>query len=61
MPQIAEIKVEGKDVWCRVELQRNTDVLGPITLWSPDEIKQHDRSLLYEFVCDLVDKFLESR
>lgn len=61
MPKIAEIKVVNEEVWCRVILNRSTDVLATITLWSPDEIKEHDRSLLLDFVRNQVENYLEGK
>lgn len=53
MPRIAEIKIIDKDVWCKVELERSTDVCGTISLYTPSEIKDIERSAIKNFLIDI--------
>lgn len=50
MTQILEVKVVDDDVWLKVKLQRNTDVLGTFKLYTPYEIKMIERDAVEEFL-----------
>lgn len=54
MPQITDIHcTEDNVVTCTVKLERSTDVLGPITLWTNDEIKDFKHACVRDFLVDL--------
>jgi len=58
MPKITGIHcTEDNVVTCTVKLDHNTDVLGPITLWTNDEIEQFKQDCVRDFLVDLFEKW----
>lgn len=55
MPQIAQIKVIDNEVWCKVILERNTDVTGIITLYTPAEIEVIKTRAIKDFMERLLE------
>lgn len=61
MPKIAEIKVIDKEVWCRVELSRNTDVCRTISLYTPDEIEMIKHQAVRDFLNYQFEDWIEAK
>lgn len=60
MPLIAEIKVIDKEVWCKVILERNTDVCGTISLYTPVEIEAIKHQAIRDFHIWQRDQYAET-
>ena len=61
MPKVAQIKAIDGEIWCNISSALTPDSLGEVTLWTPDEIKHHNRQLLVAFVLSLVEKYLDAK
>lgn len=61
MPRILEMKLIENEVWVKVQLDRNTDVLGSFYVWTAEEAKQHAASAIRTFCFELANSYIEKR
>lgn len=60
MTLVTEIKVHANnEVWCRVELNRNTDVLGTFQLYKPYEIEAIKREAVKAYLDYQYQSYIE--
>ncbi len=59
MPKIAELREIDGHLWARLE--EMTADQGQVTLWTPDEIRQHSESAVQDFLISLFHDWKRDR